>query len=144
MKNNYLLRFLVKTFFWFFCIFTGGITLLLLFTLPTAINENLYDTLGLLNVSLHIISSIGILGLLYYYIYRHTFINKKNDFIMRLIFSLLFIIPNLLLNIISPLDSYSNFSVSTLSFFGYCVTSLIILLLMIYPQRIIDLFKEKI
>ena len=144
MKNNFLLKFLVKTFFWLFCIFTFGMTILLLFTLPTAINENLYDILGILNVSLHIISSIGVLVLLYYYIYRHTFINRKNDFIMRLIFTLLFIIPNLLINIISPLDSYSNFSVSTLSFFGYCITSLIILLLMIYPQRIIALFNEKI
>ncbi len=141
MKNNQVLAFCIKAFFWIFALYILGIILIFSYFFPTFLREIGNNTANLVGIILYIVSSVAILILLYFYIYRHTFLGNKTDLKLRIFFLILFIIPELIITI-SSLDFRQGLSIDNLLSFLFLLTFVIIFLLLLFAQKVIFLFKR--
>ena len=141
MKNNQVLAFCIKAFFWIFALYILGMILMFSYFFPTFLREIGNDTPKLIGVILYIVSSVAILILLYFYIYRHTFLGNKTDLKLRIFFLILFIIPELI-NTISSLDFHQGLSIDNILSILLLLSLVIIFLLLLCPQKVISLYKR--
>ncbi len=141
MNTAKTLRYFAKIFFWIFAIYSVALSLLVLASIPAAITQHAYDLPGIVSVALNMVSSLGVVVLLYSYIYRHKFFGRNQDRLGRIAFPIMQVIVMAIVLSVSPAN-LSDLAEGLAVFTNIVITGAIILMMAKAPA-LIKLFKKE-